>query len=96
MTAKITTAQLRTRIKGDPDMYALGFLPIDSFARHAYQTKSYPTIRNVHSVSNAKMHECERWKLTPEEWLEEMDSVRIALAHDMKLDLIRHGYTPAG
>jgi hypothetical protein len=96
MTAKITTVQLRSRIKGDPDMYALGFLPTDSFARHAYQTKSYPAIRSVYSVANAKPHECERWHLTPEEWLEEMGAARLALAHDMKLDLIRQGYALAG
>jgi hypothetical protein len=96
MTAKITTLQLRSQIKGDPDMYALGFLPIDSFARHAYQNKSYPAIRSVYSVSNAEQKECERWRLTPEEWLEEMDAARLALAHDMRLDLIRHGYGLAG
>jgi hypothetical protein len=96
MTAKITTNQLKTRIKGDPDTYALGFLPVDSFARHAYQHKSYPAIRDVYSVTNAKKHECERWHLTPEEWFEEMGAARIALAHDMKLDLIKQGYALAG
>jgi len=96
MTTKITTLQLKSRIKVDPDMYALGHLPMDSFARHAYQNKSYPVIRSAYSAANAKQHECERWHLTPEEWLEQMGVARIALAHDMKLDLIRTGYALAG
>jgi len=96
MTTKITTVQLRTQIKHYPDIYALALLPTDSFARHAYQTKSYPAIKNVYSPTAAKRHECERWHLTPDEWLEEMDAARIALAHDMKLDLIRQGFALAG
>jgi len=96
MTAKITTIQLQRRIEDDPDMYALGFLPPDSFARHAYQNKSYPAIRNAYSVNDAEKHDCDRWNLTSEEWLEEMDVARIALAHDMKLDLIRKGFALGG
>jgi hypothetical protein len=95
MTAKITTAQLISRIQDDPDMFALGLLPIDSFARHAYQTKNYPCIKSAYSVSNADDEECGEWSLTAEEWLEEMDVARLALAHDMKLDLNRKGLAEA-
>jgi hypothetical protein len=94
MSTKITPDQLLARIEVDPDMYALGLLPIDSFARYAYQTKSYPKIRNAHRASDADMEECKKWCLTSDEWVEEMDAARLALAHDMKLDLIRKGFAP--
>lgn len=95
MPTKVTIAQLKARIGQDPDTHALDLLPPDSFARHAYESKPYPQIRRAHAPEAADKDECERWQLTPEEWAEEMDAARIALAHDMKLDLIRKGITPA-
>lgn len=95
MPAKITTTQLISRIEVDPDIYALDLLPPDSFARHAYETKPYPAIRAAHSAADAGKAECDQWGLTAEEWVEEMDAARFALAHDMKLDLIKKGITPA-
>jgi hypothetical protein len=95
MSAKITPTQLLARIAGDPDMYALGLLPIDCFARHAYQTKTFPAIRGAHKASDADEIECKQWSLTSEEWVEEMDAARLALAHDMKLDLLRKGFAGA-
>ena len=95
MPAKITTAQLISRIEVDPNLYALDLLPPDCFARHAYETKPYPAIRGAHSAADADKEECDRWGLTAAEWVEEMDAARLALAHDMKLDLIKKGITPA-
>jgi len=95
MPTKVTIAQTQARIAADPDAYAFEFLPPDSFARHAYETKPYPAIRRAHSPDDADKDECERWNLTAEEWAEEMDAARIALAHDMKLDLIKKGITPS-
>ena len=92
MPAKITAAELLSGITEDPDMHALGLLPIDSFARHAYQTKTYPSIRSVYKASAADADECAEWDVTSEEWVEEMDAARIALAHDMKIDLVRKGF----
>jgi len=79
MPAKITAAELLPRITEDPDMHALGLLPIDSFARHAYQTKTYSSIGNVYKASDTDADECAEWDVTPEEWVEEMDAARIAL-----------------
>ena len=45
MAAKITAAQIRSRVAADADDYAVEFLPPDSFARHAFETKPYP-VRN--------------------------------------------------
>lgn len=95
MSAKITPVQLVARINDDPAMFALGLLPIDSFARHVYQTKSYPCIRGAYTAANADREDCEQWRLTPEEWLEQMTVVVLALAHDMKLDLMRKGLSEA-
>ena len=95
MSTKITMAQLISRIQDDPDMHALGLLPIDSFARHVYETKSYPDIKSAYTAANADPEECEQWNLSAEEWVEEMDAARLALAHDMKLDLARKGFEPA-
>lgn len=95
MTTKVTTAQLKSRMQADLDAYAVDFLPADSFARHAYDNKPYPALRSAHSASDADKEECEKWDLTPEEWVEEMDAARLALVHDMKLDLIKKGITPA-
>lgn len=93
MTSKINSAILKSRIEGDADQYAVEFLPPDSFARHAYETKSFPAIRKVHGAGDADSAECEKWGLTAQEWADEMEAVRIALAHDMKLDLINKGIT---
>ncbi len=95
MPTKITTAQLKSRIEAELDTYALELLPPDSFARHAYETKPYPAIRRAHSAVDAEKEECDRWNLTAEEWVGEMDAARLALAHDMKLDLIKKGIHPA-
>lgn len=95
MPTKVTIAQLKARMAGDLDAYAFELLPPDSFARHAYDTKPYPEIRRAHSAADADRDECRSWDLTPEEWAEEMDAVRIALAHDLKLDLIKKGITPS-
>ena len=95
MSTKITTSQLISRIQDDPDMHALGSLPIDSFARYAYENKSYPDIRSAYSAANADQEECEQWDLTAEEWVEEMDVARLALAHDVKIDLMRKGLAEA-
>jgi len=95
MSAKITPDRLLTLIQGDPDMYALGFLPINCFARHVYQTKSYPAIRSAHTAADADSDECQKWGLTSEEWVEEMDAAKVALAHDMTLDLLRKGFALA-
>ena len=95
MPTKVKVAQLKARIGEDPDVYALDLLPPDSFARHAYENKPYPEIRRAHAGAGADEAECARWQLTPEEWAEEMDAARLALAHDMKLDLIRTGVAPS-
>lgn len=95
MPTKVTIAQLKSRIADDPDTYALELLPPDSFARHAYETKPYPAIRGAHSAADADKEECDGWGLTADEWVGEMDAARLALAHDMKLDLIKKGITPA-
>jgi hypothetical protein len=95
MPTKVTTAQIKSRIEAELDTYALELLPPDSFARHAYETKPYPAIRGAHSAADADKEERDRWGLTAEEWAEEMDAARLALAHDMKLDLIKKGITPA-
>lgn len=95
MPTKVTIAQLKSRMAGDLDAYAIDLLPPDSFARHVYDTKPYPEIKRAHSADDADKAECERWDLTAEQWAEEMDAARIALAHDMKLDLIKKGITPS-
>jgi hypothetical protein len=95
MSAKITKAQIYARINDDPDMHALGMLPIDSFARHAYQTKNYPSLKSAYSAANADEEECGDWNLTADEWVEEIDVARLALAHDMKIDLMRKGLAEA-
>lgn len=95
MPTKVTIAQLKARMADDLDAYAVELLPPDSFARHAYENKPYPEIRRAHSADDADKEECERWGLTSEQWAEELDAARIALAHDMKLDLIKKGITPA-
>jgi len=93
MTSNINSTILISRIKDDADQYAVEFLPPDSFARHAYETKSFPAIRKAHTAASADAAECEKWGLTAQEWADEMDAVRVALAHDMKLDLISKGIT---
>jgi hypothetical protein len=95
MAAKITGAQIRLRIGANEDEYAAEFLPPDSFARHVFETKPYPVIKRAKTASDADKAECEKWGLTAEEWAEEMAAARIALAHDMKLDLITKGITPS-
>lgn len=95
MPTKITVKSLVSQIQADPDMHALGMLPIDSFARHAYQTKSYPDIKGAYGAANANPDECQQWHLTAEEWVEEMEAAAVALAHDVKLDLARKGFESA-
>jgi hypothetical protein len=95
MPTKITTAQLKSRIEAEFDTYALELLPSDSFAHHAHETKPYPAIRGAHSAADADKEERDRRGLTAEEWVEEMDAARLALAHDMKLYLIKKGIPPA-
>ena len=94
MAAKITIAQIRARIAANADEYAVEYLPPDSFARHAFETKPYPAIKRAKTAADADKAECEKWGLTADEWAEEMSAARIALAHDMKLDLIMKGITP--
>lgn len=93
MPTKVTIAQLKSHMAGDLDAYAFELLTPDSCARHGYDTKPYPEIRGAHCAANADGDECKSCDLTPKEWAEEMDAARIALAHDMKLDLIRKGIT---
>jgi hypothetical protein len=95
MPTTITSAQLKSRIEAELDTYALELSPPESIARHACETKPYPAIRGAHSAADADNEECDGWGLTAEEWAEEMDAARLALAHDMKLDLIKRGVTPA-
>ena len=95
MSAKVTRSSVLSKISSDPDAYAIEFLPRNSFARHAYENKPYPAIRSAHSATNADKQECQKWGLSADDWVEEMDAARIALAHDMKLDLIKKGITPA-
>lgn len=95
MTMKVTVAQIRSRIEASADEYAAEFLPPDSFARHAFYSKPFPAIKRAKTAADADKAECEKWGLTAAEWAEEMAATRIALAHDMKLDLIMKGITPA-
>lgn len=92
MPAKMTVEKLKARIAADPDTLAAELLPPDSFARYAYDNKSYPEIRKDHARADADKAECEKWGLTPDEWAEEMNAARLAMAHDMKLDLIQEGF----
>lgn len=92
MPRKITVAQLKSRMATDPDVLAADWLPPDSFARHAYDTKPYPLVKKVCTSADAGKAECEKWGLTSDEWAEEMAAARIAIAHDMKLDLIKEGF----
>lgn len=92
MPRKITVAQLKSRMATDPDALAVEWLPPDSFARHAYDTRPYPLIKRACTPADAVEPECQKWGLTSEEWAEEMAAARIALAHDMKLDLIKEGF----
>ncbi len=95
MAMKVTAAQIRSRIEANADDYAAEMLPPDSFARHAFENKPYPAIKRAKTPADADKAECEKWGLTADEWAEEMAAARIALAHDMKLDLIMKGITPA-
>jgi hypothetical protein len=92
MPSKVTVAQLKASIATDPDALASDMLPPGSFARFAYDSKPYPVIKMAYSPASADKAECEKWGLTSAEWVEEMAAARIAMAHDMKLDLIQEGF----
>ena len=92
MTTKMSLEAFRTKLAADEDALALDFLPEGSFARWAYEHKSYPTVHDPHAPAEADKGECKKWGLTPEEWAEEMAVARAAMAHDMKLDMIMEGY----
>lgn len=92
MTKKVSLAEFKAKLQADPDALALDLLPEGSFARWAYQNKSYPAVRAPHAPAEADKPECEKWDLTPEEWSEQMAITRWSVAHDMKLDLIKEGY----
>lgn len=92
MSAKVTVEMLRTRIAAQADVLAADLLPPDSLARYAYDNKPYPEIRKDHTPADADKAECEKWQLTRQEWAEEMNAARYAMAHDMKLDLIKEGF----
>lgn len=95
MAAMITTSELRQLMAADLDRYAIEHLPEGSLARFAYENKPYPAVRKMHKPSEANPADCEKWSLTPEEWTEEMEAARLAMAHDMKLDLLMNDATPA-
>jgi hypothetical protein len=92
MASKVTVAEIKARIAASADTLALDLLPADSFARHAYETKPYPILKRENSAANADKADCQKWGLTAEEWAEQMAVARIAMAHDMKLDLLKEGF----
>lgn len=92
MTTKISFDEFTTKLVADEDALAFDLLPKDSFARWAYEHKSYPSVHDPHTPAEADMAECKRWGMTPEEWAEQMAIARMAMAHDMKLDLIKEGF----
>lgn len=92
VTTKLSLADFRRRLSENLDQYALDLLPEGSFARWAYEHKSWPAIRRSYTPEEADRAECEKWGLTPEEWVEQMQIVRYATAHDMKLDMVREGF----
>lgn len=92
MASKVTVAEIRARIAADPDVLALDLLPTDSFARYAYENKPYPILKRENSAADADRADCEKWGLTADEWAEQMAAARIAMAHDMKLDLLKEGF----
>ena len=59
MATKITVAQIRSRIGANADEYAAEFLPPDSFARHAFETKPFPAIKRAKTAADADKAECE-------------------------------------
>ena len=91
-TAKLTLEDFRRKLAEDPDRYAFDLLPEGSFARWAYEHKSWPAICRTYTPDEADKAECEKWGLTSEEWVEQMQIVRYATAHDMKLDMIKEGF----
>jgi len=92
MQKKVSLSELKANIAMDPDSLACDLLPAGSFARYAYDNKPYPVVKAVHTAADAQKAECEEWGMTADQWVEEMAAARVAMAHDMKLDLIKEGF----
>ncbi|HSF96375.1 MAG TPA: hypothetical protein VLA52_15220 [Thermohalobaculum sp.] len=92
MTTKMSLDEFEKKLAADLDTLALDLLPEGSFARWVYEQKSYPVVHDAHTPAEANRGECKKWGLSAEEWAEQMAVARAAMAHDMKLDLIKEGY----
>jgi hypothetical protein len=91
-TIAISSADVKKRVSAKMDEYARDWLPAQSFARYVYDNKPAWEIRRGHSPAQSDKAECEKWGLSPEEWADQYLAARIALQHDLKLDLISSGH----
>ncbi len=92
MTQLVRLEDLQKALREDPDRLAEELLPEGSFARHKYaQGPAY--VFRPHRPEDADPEELEKWRLTPEQWAEQMAVALVALRHDMKLDAVKEGFS---
>lgn len=91
MSTLVALADLQRALAANPDRLAAELLPPGSFARHQYDQGPAYVLR-PHRPCDADPEELRRWRLTPEEWAEQMAVALVALKHDMKLDALQQGF----
>lgn len=90
----VTAAEVERQIAAHPDDLAGDLFRDGTFQKDAYLNATQERLSNPTSAK-ADPEACRRWRLSEQDWAEQMRAVARAREHDARLDLLREGLTPS-